>query len=200
MFRQFRPLAAALLLVTAASCANTKLVSSWKDPGTGQLTFKKVLVLVLSKDPSVRRAAEDTLVSEIKRTTAVASYTIFPSEDYGAQEAAAKEKIKEMGFDGAIVMRMVDKSQQTNWVPGSYPMAYGSFYGYWGYGYGVAYSPGYMVTDTIVKIETNIYSVQNDKLLWSGLSETFNPTGPKDTITGIVSAVGAELKKQGMIQ
>src|SRR5262245_2868345 len=149
MNRPLRILAAALMLLTAMSCESTKLVSSWKDPGTSRLEFHKVLVMVLSKDDSVRRAAEDTLVAEITKAQAVASYTIFPSEDFRSQESTAKEKIKEMGFDGAVVMRMVDKTQQTSWVPGGYPGPYYSFYGYWGYGYGVAYSPGYMVTDTI---------------------------------------------------
>jgi hypothetical protein len=64
----------------------------------------------------------------------------------------------------------------------------------------MAWDPGYMRTDTIVRIETNIYSVKDGKLLWSGLSESFNPTGPAELVQGIVAAVVSDLKKQGMLQ
>ena len=194
-----RLLTVGLLLITALSCENTRLVTSWKDPGTSQLNFHKILVLVLTKDDLVRRVGEDTLCSQITRAQCVPSYTIFPSEDLRSQEAIAQAKVKELGFDGAVVMRMVDKTQQTSWVPGGYPGPYSSFYGYWGYGYGVAYSPGYLVTATIVRMETNIYSVVQDKLVWSGLSETFNPSGPRDEMTGIIRVVGEQLRKEGMI-
>jgi hypothetical protein len=195
-----RLLTVGLLLITALSCENTRLVTSWKDPGTSQLNFHKVLVLVLTRDESVRRAGEDTLCSAITRAQCVPSYTIFPSADLRAQEATANATVKELGFDGAVVMRVVDKAQQTSWVPGGYPGPYSSFYGYWGYGYGVAYSPGYLATATLVRMETNIYSVVQDQLVWSGMSDTFNPTGPRDVMLGIIRVVGEQLRKEGMIQ
>ena len=53
---------------------------------------------------------------------------------------------------------------------------YGSFYGYWGYGWGAVYDPGYLRTDTVVMVETLIYSVTQDKLVWAGHSKTTNPS------------------------
>ena len=194
-----KALVAGLLVAIAASCASTKVISSWKEPSAGPLKFKKVLVLVMSKDESVRRAAEDEVVRQVKKAQAVPSYSLFLADDLRDTDRA-KAKIKQDGFDGAIMMRLVDKSQETTWVPGSYPAPYYSMYGYWGYGYGMAYDPGYIRTDTIVKIETNIYSVQDGKLIWSGLSESFNPTGPRELVQGVAGAVAEELKKQGLIQ
>ena len=199
MLHTSRALVAGIALATAASCAATRLTSSWKDPTAGKLSFKKVLVLVLSKDESIRRAAEDEVVRQVKRATALPSYNLFLADDLKEAERA-KAKVQEEGFDGAVVMRLVDESQQLTYVPGSYPAPYYSFYGYWGYGWGAAWDPGYVRTDTIVLIETNIYSVKDGKLLWSGLSETFNPAGPVELVQGIVARVVSDLKKQGMLQ
>jgi hypothetical protein len=199
MFHVSRAIVAVLALTTAVSCATTRLTSSWKEPTAGKLDFKKVLVLVLSKDESIRRVAEDEVVRQIKSATAVPSYNLFLADDLREGERA-KAKVQEEGFDGAVVMRLVDKSQQMTYVPGRYPAPYYSFYGYWGYGWGAAWDPGYVRADTIVLIETNIYSVKDGKLLWSGLSESFNPTGPAELVQGIVAAVVSDLKKQGMLQ
>jgi hypothetical protein len=57
-----------------------------------------------------------------------------------------------------------------------------------------------MTTDTIVSIETNVYSVTEDKLLWSGLSETFNPANTVQLVTDVAKAVRGALQKQGLIQ
>ena len=102
-------LAAGLLLLTVACGPSTKLTSFWKDPSAGPFKFKKVLVMVISKDETIRRAAEDEVVRQITKTTAVPSYTLFPDTNAKDQDRM-KAKIKEDGFDGAIVMRMVDKT------------------------------------------------------------------------------------------
>lgn len=38
------------------------------------------------------------------------------------------------------------------------------------------YDPGYYVTDKTYFIETNLYSTNTDRLIWSAQSETVNPS------------------------
>ena len=49
-------------------------------------------------------------------------------------------------------------------------------WGYWGYGWGAVYDPGYLQADTVVTLESNVYSVPREELLWSSRSETISPS------------------------
>ena len=66
-------------------------------------------------------------------------------------------------------MRVVGRDKETSYVPPT-------FTGYRGGMWPMAYEPGYTVTDTHVSVETRVYSVGQDRLLWSGKSVTTNPT------------------------
>jgi hypothetical protein len=52
---------------------------------------------------------------------------------------------------------------------------YGNFYGYYSYYYPVIYTDDYYTTDKTFFLETNLYDLASDKLLWSILSEATNP-------------------------
>ena len=104
-------------------------------------------------------------------------------------------------------MRVVGKDKELNYTPGmAVPVGYwgrpvyGSMWGgYWGRGWGLAYSPGYLTTDTVVSVETLVYSVNQDKLLWAGMSETTNPKKVNDFVRELARGAGAEMKKAGLL-
>jgi len=73
-------------------------------------------------------------------------------------------------------------------------------YGYWDYGWGATAYPGYLNTDTIVSVETLVYSVRQDKLLWGGVSDTINPYNLDRFIRDISKAAGQEIRKAGLVQ
>ncbi len=112
----------------------------------------------------------------------------------------ARATVDAGGFDGAVVMRVIGRDQQLTYQPGmSYPAHYGGFYSYYGYGWPAVYDPGYLRTDTIVTVETNVYSVADDKLLWSGVSETMNPNHVARAVDDVANAVARELRRQGLV-
>jgi hypothetical protein len=98
------------------------------------------------------------------------------------------------------VMRPVYNEQETNYAPGSYPAPYYSLWGYWGWAYPIAYSPGYYQTDRLVGVETNIYDTSNGKLVWSGLTETTNPTEVRKLVADTAKKVRSEMKRYGFIE
>ncbi|HTP41099.1 MAG TPA: hypothetical protein VML36_01635 [Nitrospiria bacterium] len=188
----------AVTLTILTACTGTTLQDSWLDPSikSGQ-HFKKIAVIVMSRDPMIRRTAEDTLVSRITRTQAVPAYSLL-SESDEEDSGRVKARLQEAGVDGVVVMRMIGVDKQTSWVPGNYPPAYGGFGSYWGYAHPMAYSPGYLQTDTIVQVETNVYSLADDKLVYAARSETFNPTSAASMVKEIANAIAADLKKRGL--
>jgi len=49
-------------------------------------------------------------------------------------------------------------------------------------------------------VETNFYSLQSNKLLWSGTTSSLNPSKIDNTIDQIIGALKEQLQKQGLIK
>ena len=96
-----------------------------------------------------------------------------------------KRRVRAEGFDSAVVMRVVSVEREVSYRPGTVyavPALYSDFWGYWGYGWRSVYDPGYLRSDRVVTIATNVYSVADDKLVWASQSETFNPASLRDAV------------------
>lgn len=59
--------------------------------------------------------------------------------------------------------------------------------------------PAELNVDTTIRVEINIYSLPEDKLIWAGVSETFNPQHTQQVVAAIVEAAGKALRRQGLI-
>lgn len=206
MSQPFRALLATACVATLG-CASTGFISTWQEPLDGPIEFqgKRVAAVVMHPDPSIRRAAENELARELSKRGAqgVASYSLYQGEP-PKEQAEARKILQDANIEGAVVMHPTgtDKELSYNqgtgpWYSGAY---YGSFYGYWGYGWNAAYSPGYLVTDTIVYVETLVYSVPEDKLLWAGQSKTTNPSDVAKFVRELASAAASEMRKAGFIR
>ena len=181
------------------SCGpSTKIEKTWSDPSftAGSVeAFKKVLVMGLLKDESTRRIAEDKMVAQIKNTTAIQSYTYLQPSD--TVRDAVEARLKKDGFDGVIIMHLTTINKSTSYVPGT---TYGGWYGYrYGY-YGYGGSPGYYQEDKTYYVETNIYSLGSNKLLWSGTTSSLNPSKLDPTIDAVINTLKSELQKQGLVK
>jgi hypothetical protein len=184
--------AAALVVASAlAGCASTKMESTWRDPTVGQLTFKRVLVIALARDPAIRRAAEDELVQRITTAQAVPSYTVVPDAELNSHEAV-RNRAQASGFDGVVVMRVAAVDKEATWVPGMT----GPYYAFGGW---AAYDPGHVVVDTYVRVETNVYSVPGDRLVWASASRTVNPSSVRGLVGDTTRAVAKAMKSEGLI-
>jgi len=195
----------ALLAVTLlASCASTTFESTWKAPDVGPLDYtgKKVAAVFVSAQEGTRRVAEDTLAREISERGAqgVAAYTLISLEEL-KDEKSARAKLQQAGCAGAVMMRVTSTEKEIHATPATWSGArYSSFSHYSGYGWGTVYEPGYLSTDTIVSIETLVYSLEKDKLIWAGISKTFNPSKTASFVEELADAAAAEMKEAGVIR
>jgi hypothetical protein len=186
-----------------SACGSTTFTSTWKAPEAQRVdpAGKSIAALVIYSDKKRRRDAEVYLTHEltIRGARGVAAYTLIgldqPSVDY------ARARFKEAGVEGVVVMRVVGHDQTVVVDPGGFSgSAYSSFGSYYSsYGVGVTYSTGSVQTDTVVTLETLIYSLNQDKLLWAGTSRTSNPEGLQSLITEVADAVASQVAKQGLV-
>ena len=182
-------------MVALASCSSTQVMTRWQDPTTTQIRFTKVLALCITKDQSLRDAAEGELCRHMPLVECKPAYFAIPDSMISKIDEAKALTLKE-GFDGAVVVRVLDRREQVTYMPPSYGP---SFWGYYGYAWPMAYDPGYYRTDEVVLVETSIFSLTRDRLLWVGTTETLNPTSLPDVVRDIAKAVRGELLRRDLI-
>ncbi len=189
-------LAAGLALAACATGTSTRIVESWKAPGAGPLRFNKVLALAILNNESIRSFAEDELQADLKGVQSVQGYKVLSVADFGDRERA-KEVLRREGFDGVIVLRLAAAKQDVSWTVHEDPLSDNTYGGsFWG-SYGM---PAELNVDTTIRVEINIYSLPEDKLIWAGVSETFNPQHTQQVVAAVVEAAGKALRRQGLIQ
>lgn len=99
-------------------------------------------------------------------------------------------------------MRPVAREKEVSSTPSMYmgPMYGGYWGGYYGYGWGGAWGGGTQTrTDTIVTVETLVYSLKQNKLVWAGESKTTNPSKVETFIEELAAGAAKETKKLGLL-
>ncbi|HSE85513.1 MAG TPA: hypothetical protein VLJ79_04775, partial [Candidatus Binatia bacterium] len=117
-------LALAVALSLTACAASTKIVNQWANPDYASPRFRKIMVIGVSRQPSIRRTFEDEFVTRLKAAgvDAVPSY-LYIREDGRVDEARLQEAIKQATADGVIITRLVRVEKKTEVSPGFYQPA-----------------------------------------------------------------------------
>jgi hypothetical protein len=161
------------------------------------------VTLVISEDEPLRMSAEEGLAGELSKrgVQGVAAYRLIPREELRDPQRA-RGWFERAGATGAISMRVVDLTREkspTSVVWTGMPH-YNTFWDYypWGWSSTVAIVPGR--NNTKVVVETLVYDLAGNRLIWAGTSETTNAKDARVVIHDIVDATADELKKRGFVR
>jgi len=191
----------AILTSVVALSAAIRFTSTFKSLDAGAVSFvgKKVAALVISNDDSLRVSGEEALVRELKERgmQAVATYRIAPREEMRTAETA-KPWFEKAGVEGIVAVRPVSVESETyntgTWVTSHYS----TLWGYYGYGWSSVYLPASARSQRVVVVETTIYSVPRNQLLWAAVSETNNSRDLSGFVDELAKEMIKEMQKQGL--
>jgi hypothetical protein len=188
---------AAFSALALSSCNTAEVTNVWKAPEITKFSFKKVMVLSVTSDGSMRRTFEDAVVAAMPQVQGISSYTVLGGASDAKDVAKVEAALKKTAVDAIVVIRMVsDRTEVNSYPTGGYPMGYRGFGGYYG-GFAMG---GYQVTsDRIIGVETNIYNYPEGKLVWSGTTESTSPGNVTQMATDMVSAIRQHLVKQQLV-
>jgi hypothetical protein len=188
--------------------AKTKIVESEGKKPPGEPPPRKILVLVVASDAKVRAAFEEIIAGELslRGATAVPSNVAFPElpKERGPFEA----KLVADGFDAVTVSRLVSRDDKLEWKEGheSYRSDYQGmdFWGGYWYTYEQVFVPGYLEKETTVRARTDLWrtsgaSGPKGRLVWSGTSQTLDPTTAPQAAREVGAAVAKALAKAKLI-
>ena len=190
------------LTAVATLPAAVKFTSTFKSLDAGSTNFvgKKVAALVISNDLGVRVPAEEAMVRELnaRGIQGIATYKIVPKEEMTRAESA-KPWFDKYGVEGVVVIRPVSAERRTSYTSGFWTSPnYGSFWSYYGYGWGSVYIPGSAQRETAVVLETTIYSVTRNQLLWAAVTESATSRNLQAFIEELSKETVKEMQKQGL--
>jgi hypothetical protein len=191
----------------------TEISGTWTKPGYKGKKFNKILVVAISNELVKRNAVESAMAKELASvkinattSTSVLDLSSIEKTKDGKIDTtkieAVKKSLIDAGYDGAIVLSLLDKKEKTEYVPGqtyyqpnyyhSYgygPYSYNGFYNYSYSTYNVVNTPGYYVEKTNFYIESRLFDLKSDEMLWAAQSETLNPSNLKDFSSSLAKAV-----------
>jgi hypothetical protein len=193
-----------LILFSIFSCKSTKIINSWSEPDK-QINLnklEKVLVVARFKSETSNRKAEDKMV-EYLVGKGIPSYNYFKSSFNKENVESLRAKIKKDGFDGAVTMQLIDVEKEKVWQRANfnrYSNNYRDFNNYF-YESQMSYNnPEYYVTTKIFTIETNVYSIKENKIIWTAVTESVNPQGVKKMTDEVAKVVYNQMIKEGFIK
>jgi hypothetical protein len=195
-------LSVAVILSGTRVDGDVKFLSTFKSMNAGAVSFfgKKVAAVIVTNDDSLRVSGEEALARELtsRGLDGVATYRIAPKEELQKPETA-KVWFERAGVEGVVVLRPVGAAQRTTYNPGTWVTPYySSLWGYWGNSWGSVYIPGQSQRRTVVIVESIIYSVPQNELLWAAATESPVERSLQDFIEELVKESVKQLHEQGL--
>ena len=201
-------LAALLLLSACATSHNTDVTSSARVKGHAPGDHvNKVIVIALVNDSKIRTVLENRVVSALQERKVEASPSLpVLGENYGEGKARSEmaADIASRGYESALVITLVDVKEEMHYTQGGMNYAPDiAVQGAMGQTYYVrqnsVYEPGYFSNDKKYFLESNLYRLQPEALLWSAKSTTVNPADVEAGTAGVAEAVVSRMAKDDMI-
>jgi hypothetical protein len=75
---------------------------------------------------------------------------------------------------------------------------YGTLWGYYGYGWSAVFVPGSRQQQTTVVVETLVFSLPRNQILWGAVTETANARDLKGFVQELAKESVKEMQKQGL--
>ena len=189
-------LAVALIATTLTACAArpTEVTTTWRDPVTTPIQFRKVLGIFVGDDATMRRKVEDRMARG--RPTIVASHTVIPDAEL-VDTVRVRSRIAEGGYDGVVVLRLTSVAMRAGGetIPtlGNPSETLAEY---------LRRSPRSALAsgqETVITMESRLYSVRDGKLIWAGTSDSFSPLSIGELIDQVVDASIQELRDQRLL-
>lgn len=180
-----------VFIVTLLSgCASLKVVETWHKPAAS--THKKIMILGIANDETVRKLFENIIVDELRHRmiSAVASHTILPDLDK-TNRAGVVAAVHAAGCDAVLTTRVLVKGDGTV----TQQQASGDSLGYV-YGASPLTTYGSFLKATL---QSSLYDAKTEEIIWSATFKTFDADRPAKVSRELGKFFYEALQKDGLI-
>ena len=178
-----------------AGCSPTKFLGAWSKPGVESKSYQNLGIVVLTPNLSTKTILESELAEALiaEKIRALATFDIFPFAgrqdlvekfeiDQDSLRQYMKKRLDKFDIDGLLVVSLLNTQKETRYTQSGPSMTLGmpvygqTYWGYYSHVYTTVHSPGYYTTTATYFVESNVYDVASEELIWSGQTRTKNPS------------------------
>ena len=182
------------------SCGGTELTQTQVDDTYKGKPVSDILVIAITGNEHNRRTFERKFVAQLKSVgvDAIASEAAIKMPgNLELKKETILDAVHQNENDAVIITHLVGKEQEDTYTRADIDRH--RFFGFYRSRYRSAHSPGYSSTSTTVRLETNLYDVKTEKLMWSGQSKTWSTDATGQIINDAIKTVISSLQKNKLI-
>lgn len=198
------------LILVGYGCETTKLVSSWSAPQATSTDLKKVLVVTMmgGRFYGTQQAVENATCEQLRSfgVESVSSIDFFGATEFKRlTNSQLSRALSETNFSAILILSLLDKKKEVTHIPGNtylepLPVPIRPFYRRYVTIYERVYTPGYYTTSTEYMLDAEIYSLSNDKLIYSGQASSVDPNNRETMMKSFSKIIVNDLQTKGLIE
>lgn len=185
--KALRLLLLALVPLLAASCANTKVTGSWKNPAVSD-NYRPRKVLVVGLVPlGYRTELEEQMAADLQKKGVIAVASHDVTKDATTSEEV-ETAVRNEGFDSVLVTTFKGTKREVTYTAD-------------GVGYGPyidTYGPVVSSTTEKAIMEADLFDARTGGKVWSATTSTYDPKNPSKEISKVVDALVKRMAKDGL--
>ncbi len=189
---------------------STRITGTWKNPDAEQKTYASIYVATLTRNAVARATVENAMHAALEQKGVRVAKSMDDFSPGIRKDSLTKQELvnrtRDRNMEGILIISLLRKQNETRYVPGPYGYApyprfgfYYDFWGYYNYWYPYIYAPGYYTDGETYYMESNLYDLHSDKLVWSAQSETYDPATITSFAKEFASVIVTRLNKDGLI-
>ncbi|PQP33089.1 hypothetical protein C6A36_01035 [Desulfobacteraceae bacterium SEEP-SAG10] len=182
------------------SCAGTELTHKQINEAYKGKPVSNILVIGITGNEDSRRFFERKFVAKLKSVgvEAISSEDAIPMPpDLKLTKEMILNAVNQFKNDAVIITHLVDKQEKEVVTRGG--QAYRGYYGFYYSRFSYSNDPGYSSTSKTARLETNLYDVKTEQLIWSGQSKTWSKDSKYQIINDVIKVVIDDLQKNKLI-
>ncbi|MCJ7542787.1 MAG: hypothetical protein MUO88_24320 [Desulfobacterales bacterium] len=184
------------------SCAGTEFTHKQVNETYTGKPVSNILVIAITGNEDSRRSFERKFVVQLKSAgiEAISSEDAIPMPaDLELKKEAIINAVNQFKNAAVIITHLIDKKEKEVFTRGG--EAHGGYYGFYHSRYTGSYArdPGYSNTSKTIRLETNLYDVKTEKLIWSGLSKKISKNSKDQIIHDVIRVVINDLQKNNLL-
>ncbi len=193
-----------LLALLFVSCAGTTTKQLLMDESHTGKPIKNVLIIVVLDNNEIRGIFENHFrdhfnAAGIEATSTASTLSTEVGEKLDKEDIVSL--VAQKGSDTVLITHVVDREESDAFsrVSGLSDIQYHGYYQYYVDIWDSAYMPTIDSDNLKFFLETRLYDVKDQSLIWAGSSQTRNPDTVGQAIGQIVSGIMQELRKNGLV-
>ena len=180
------------------SCTGTELTHKHVNEAYKGKPVSNILVIAITGNEDSRRSFERKFVAQLKAAgvEAISSEEAIPMPpDLELKKEAIISAVKHFKNDAVIITHLIDREEKVTLTRSD------DYYGFYHSRYKGSYThdPGYSRTSKTVRLETNLYDVKTEQLIWSGQSKTISKDSKDQIINDVIKVLVHDLQNNKLI-